>query len=244
MQGLGSACLLYLEGGNVVAENAPGVPTHVELCIADEATFWPWVNWPDLANWPGKDRTLVVVPLAGFSDSGLDAPLDAEETVLMSLLKAASEGRGDLSLLVVPPIRFVLGPVPGCAFAVDPDVACRLVEEIVTSIGLAGFTRITFANASPWTEELCKAVGRDLRIARRLQMFNVNLSALGLDFHPARGGERAKVKAVLASLGGDESLGGTAIMKETAGRLVGLFKEMRDKPALAWNGELPTQTWP
>lgn len=221
------------------------VPTHTQLCIADEATFWPWFTWPDIANWPAKERTLVIVPVAGLADHGLDAPLDSEETVLMSVLKRASETRApDQPLLVLPPLRYVLGPQPDCAFAVDPDVGCNLLEEVGASVAFAGFTRVVFLNASPWNEELCKVVSRDLRIHRRLQVFGVNLSALGLDFHPVRGGQREALRSVLASLAGTGSPASEKILEDTAARLLSLFAEMRDRPALAAGGEIPLQTWP
>ena len=232
-------------GGAGPSPTELAVPTHTQLCIADEATFWPWFTWPDIANWPAKDRTLVIVPVAGFADHGLDAPLDSEDTVLMSLLKRASETRPtDLSLLILPPLRYVLGPQPDCAFAVEPDVGCNLLEEVGGSVAFAGFSRMVFVNASPWNEELCKAVSRDLRIHRRLQVFGINLSALGLDFHPVRGGQRGALRSVLASLGGPENPPGEKILKDTAARLLSLFAEMRDRPALAAGGEIPLQSWP
>jgi len=220
------------------------VPTDTQLCIADEATFWPWVNWADFANWEGKDRTLVVVPVAGLADAGLDAPLDAEETLLMTLLRDVSLRRGpNLRLLVIPPIRFVVGPQPGCVFGVDPDVACDLLEEVITCIGAAGFTKIVTCNASPWMEELCKAVGRDLRIAQRLQMFNLNLSALGLDFSAARGGDRALLKSALAALYHGGGPGLTAITTAST-HLGSLLGEMAAKRPLERGGALPMETWP
>jgi len=221
----------------------------IELCEADDATFWPWFNWTEFANWPHKPETLVVIPIAGMADWGLGHSLDAEETVLMAVLKAASLCLGhDKRLLVTPPIRFAVGPMDGCAFAIDPDVACDLLEEVGVSIGNAGFTKVTFFNASPWTEEVCKAVGRDLRIAHKLQMFCVHLSALGLDFHPKRGGDRAALKTALGALSLDpedkDGAEGRTLVTRAAARLAALFLEMRNRAPLANGGILPTQTWP
>jgi creatinine amidohydrolase len=205
------------------------------LCVADDATFWPWFSWPEFAAWPDKDRTVVVLPLAGFSDWGLDCPLDAEETALLHVLREASRRRpADLGLLVLPPLRFVLGPDPGAAFAVDPDVACALIEEVAASVAAAGFRRIVFFNSSPWNEELIRATGRDLRIGRGLQVFCVNLSALGLDFHPVRGGDRAGLRRLLASIAAGAALGDGG----AADRLVSLLCEIRSRPPLADGGVL------
>jgi len=223
----------------------PKLP-EIELCTADEATFWPWFRWPDFANWPEKDRTMVIIPLAGFADWGLSRGMDAEEAVLLAVIKEAATVRDpSIRMLVLPPVRFVLGPTPDCAFPVDPDVACDLLEEVASSVQAAGFSRILLFNASPWNEELIKAVGRDLRIGRRLQMFTVQLSALGLDFNPARGGDRAALKSVLSFLeGGTDSDKGRTVLSDTAKRFASMLREMRDHPALPNGGELPTKTWP
>ncbi len=219
----------------------------IELCNADEATFWPWFRWPDFANWQEKGRTIVIIPLAGIADWGLCKGMDAEESVLMAVIKEAAAVRNpDVRLLVIPPVRFVLGPKANCAFPVEPDLAGNLLEEVAASIQASGFTRILFFNASPWNEELIKAVGRDLRIGRKLQMFCLNLSALGLDFNPIRGGERTALKAVLAALSGDAagSEKGLTVLSDAARRFASMLGEMRDRPALPNGGDLPTKTWP
>jgi creatinine amidohydrolase len=221
----------------------------IQLCNADEATFWPWRRWPEFANWPDKASTVVVIPIAGFADYGLTRGLDAEEAVLMAILKEASLHRPPgLSLLVVPPLRFALGPKDYCAFPIEPDVACNQLEEVASWVAAAGFTKILFFNASPWNEELTKAVGRDLRISKKLQMFCVQLSALGLDFDPVRGGDRAKLKSVLAGLTEDPvneaEAAGREALSQTANRFGAMLVEMSKLPPLPNGGELPTKTWP
>jgi len=221
----------------------------IQLCTADEATFWPWRRWPEFANWPDKATTVVVIPIAGFADYGLTRGLDAEEAVLMTVLKEASLRRGpDLGLLVIPPVRFALGPKEYCAFPVDPEVACNQLEEIASWVGAAGFSKVLLLNASPWNEEVTKAVGRDLRISRGLQMYCVQLSALGLDFDPVRGGERTSLRKVLAALTGDpgtaEAEAGRKIIESTASRLGAVLLEMSRHAPLANGGALPAKTWP
>ena len=78
-------------------------------------------------------------------------------------------------------------------------------------------------------------------------MFCVQLSALGLDFDPVRGGDRERLKAVIASLVGgapQEEARGRDLVSQTAVRLTSLLSEMRDLPALANGGDLPNKTWP
>ena len=104
--------------------------------------------------------------------------------------------------LVVPPLRFVLGPLPECAFAVDPPVAHALLREVASSINAAGFRRLIFINASPWNEELCSAASRDLRIEFGLQIFRVNMSMFELDFHPVRSQSRRRLQTLITALTG------------------------------------------
>lgn len=175
------------------------------LCTADDATFWPWYRWPEFHAWPDRERTLVIVPLAGSADWGIGHPLDAEETVLMAVLREASLRRPpNLRLLVLPPVRFVLGPDPGCAFAVDPPLAHGLMTELLGSVSAAGFRKVVLYNSSPWNEEFIAVTARDNRIALGLQIFRISLSGLGLDLHPTRSRSRAQFQTLVTALTGRE----------------------------------------
>jgi hypothetical protein len=180
-------------------------PALTPLCVADDSTFWPWRRWPEFSRWPEPAQTIVVVPLTGTADWGLGHPLDAEETVLMHVLRAASLQRpAALPLLVVPPLRFVLGPDPGCAFAVDPPTAHGLLADVLGSIAVSGFRKVVLYNSSPWNEEFIASVARDNRIALGLQIFRISLSGLGLDLHPTRSASRRKFQTLVTALGGRE----------------------------------------
>jgi hypothetical protein len=173
--------------------------------VADDATFWPWLSSPSFASWPNPAGTVVILPLAGMADWGLGHPLDAEETVLMHVLREACRLVPRASKpLVVPPLRFAFGADPTCAFAVDQPTAHALIAEVAASVAAAGFRKIVIVNSSPWGEELCGAAARDLRVSRGLHMFQVHLSALGLDLHPVRSGSRRAVQTLLTSLYGGE----------------------------------------
>jgi len=175
------------------------------LCIADDSTSWAWKRWPEFAAWPHPDETLVVCPIAGFVDWGLGHPLDSEELVLTQLLRSASLNRpAGLEILVLPVLRYVLGPGPGCCFSVTPPEAHAFIDEIAQSVQQAGFRKILLLNSSPWNEQLCDAAARDLRIDRCLQMFCVNLAALGLDFHPERSHSRRDLQTLITALLGVE----------------------------------------
>jgi hypothetical protein len=175
------------------------------LCTADDTTFWPWLSWSKIGAWPNPERTVVVLPLAGIADWGLGHPLDAEETVLMSVIRGASMlAPGNRKPLVVPPLRFAFGSEPGCAFQVDQPTAHASIAEVAVSIATAGFRKIAIVNASPWSEELCAAAARDLRVSRGLHMFQIHLSAIGLDFHPTRSRSRQTLQTLLTFLYGRE----------------------------------------
>jgi hypothetical protein len=173
--------------------------------VADDATFWPWLSWPKLADWPDREATVVIIPLAGLADWGLGHPLDAEETVLTHVVRdacrLAAPGRKPL---VVPPLRFAFGADPSCAFPVDQPTAHALIAEVASSVAAAGFRRIAIVNSSPWSEELCSAAARDLRVSRGLHMFHVHLSAIDLDFHPVRSRSRRRIQTLLTHLYGAE----------------------------------------
>jgi creatinine amidohydrolase len=173
------------------------------LAVADDTTFWPWLSWPAIAAWPDRERTVVVVPIAGLADWGLGHAFDAEETVLLHALREASRQRPKhLALLVVPPLRFVFGPDPGCIFGVEPPVVHALIAEVVASIASAGFSRIVLYNSSPWNEEVCAAASRDLRLKHDIQVFRINLGGIGLDFHPRRSADRRRVQTLITFLTG------------------------------------------
>jgi creatinine amidohydrolase len=180
-------------------------PDIAPLCVADDATFWPWHRWPEFSCWPDPAATIVILPLAGLADWGLGHALDAEETVLMHVLRTASRERPPgFPLLVVPPLRFVLGPASGCAFQVEPPVAHDLVAAVLASIAASGFRKVVLYNSSPWNEELIAAAARDNRIAVGLQVFRISLSGIGLDLHPVRSTSRREFQTLVTALTGHE----------------------------------------
>ncbi|EIP98577.1 uncharacterized protein, putative amidase [Opitutaceae bacterium TAV1] len=212
------------------------------LCIADDATFWPWHPWTDFARWPDPGSVTVVLPVAGMADWDLGWPLDAEETLSLGILRAAAarpalpEGR----LLVLPPLRFVLGPSASCAFPVDPPLAHAALAEGCSGVAAAGFRRIVLYNASPWNEELVDAAARDLRIDHGWQMFCINLSALGLDLAPWRRSETTRLLALWQEL--HDPAGGGPVLEAAADSLVELLREIAARPPLPANGAIRPMT--
>lgn len=213
-------------------------PAFPPLCTADRGTFWPWYSWTDLARWPEPALTTVVIPVTGLADWELDLPLDAEEALALGLLKkaAAEPALPAGRLLVLPPLRFVLGPSDRCAFPVTPELAHAALEDLVLSVKASGFTRIVFYNSSPWNEELVDAAARDLRIAHGVQMFIVNLAALGLDLAPWRSRDESTLRTAWAET--TASAGATPLLDKASRCLAGLLREIADRPPLPNHGEI------
>lgn len=173
---------------------------------------------------PGREGVVVVVPIAGMTDHGDELPLDVEEQVLMGVVKAASlrwtGGHAcGVELLVVPPLRFVTGPAGGGVFTVEASVAHAFIDDVCASLAASGFRKIVLCNASPWNEALCDVAARDVRIERGLQMFCVNLSALGVRVNETD----SRTEERLAAAGG---------------RLARLLGEIARRPALANGGRI------
>ena len=226
-----------------VSEQADTQPTIPPLCVCDEATFWPWLSHTGFSSLANRESTVVVVPLCGMADWGIGHALDAEETVLMPLIRAACGlVPGDRRPLVLPPLRFAFGADPACAFAVDQPTAHALIAAVCASVAASGFRRIAIVNSSPWNEELCGAAARDLRVSRGLQMFVVHLSALGLDLHPQRSRDRRAVQTLVTALGGaqPEECGagapaaawGEEPVEPLAGPALGLERARAEAPAI------------
>jgi creatinine amidohydrolase len=87
----------------------PATAESPALCVADDATFWPWFSSPTIGAWPERERTVVILPLAGMADWGLGHPLDSEETVLTHVLR-------DACRLIPKGNRPLVAPVLRCAF--------------------------------------------------------------------------------------------------------------------------------
>ena len=101
-------------------------------------------------------------------------------------------------------------------------VAHAFIDDVCASVAAAGFRKVVLCNASLWNEDLCDAAARDVRIARGLQMFCVNLSALGIGF-----AAKEDVEFV-----------------EAGGRLAALFAEIAGRAALANDGKILTKEAP
>ncbi|MDF9826276.1 creatinine amidohydrolase/Fe(II)-dependent formamide hydrolase-like protein/REP element-mobilizing transposase RayT [Ereboglobus sp. PH5-10] len=155
------------------------------LANAHHENFWPHHSWPEFAalSDDARARTSVVLPVHGFADHGLGLPLDAEEVAGGEILKRAAMECD--SLLVLPPLRFALAPYQRSTFfGVDADTAYDHMREIVKSVKSAGFRKIIFFNTSPWNEELAATVALDTHVDWEMENRVVNVSRLGMSFHP------------------------------------------------------------
>jgi creatinine amidohydrolase len=169
------------------------------LANAESDTAWAHQSWTDFDALPDRERTLAILPVHGFADHGLGLPLDAEELLGSTLIREASRlaKNAGLSVRVLPPLRFGLAPYPSTFFGIDPETAHDQIREIATSVCASGFSKLVFFATSPWHEEWIDAASRDTRVELGLQAFVINLSGLGLDFHPASE-HRAQAQAAVS----------------------------------------------
>lgn len=162
---------------------------------------WHARRWPQFDEYPSPEETLVIQPIYSIADWCMGRPLDSEEVVGSALLdQALEQTRDDLTALVLPPIRYTSQQSVGTAFHLDIEVAHRVMIETILSAALPGFKRFVLFNTSPFLEEWIDVAARDLRVDHDLQMFCLNLSGVGLDFHPIRGGERDGLDTILTEL--------------------------------------------
>ncbi|MBP7142203.1 MAG: creatininase family protein [Opitutaceae bacterium] len=170
------------------------------LANGEGTTAWANHTWEEFASLTDKHRHLVILPLHGIADHGMGLPLDVEEVIGGELLRrAVARSLPEIQLRVLPPLRFVLAPIPASFFGIDPETAHDLILEIASGVHAAGFSKLVFWNTSPWNAEFMDVAARDVRVAYGLQTFYINLSGLDLDFHPAAPG-RAALQAMGAYL--------------------------------------------
>lgn len=167
------------------------------LAELPDQTLWSSRTWPDFARASGGRGTVAILPLFGMADWGLGRPLDLEETLGTAVLRnaLAQPQAARLPLLVLPPLRWVLGPYPHSHFGVDFETALDLLREIGVSVQAAKVRKLVLCNTSPWNEEIVDVAALDLRVDFGLQTYAINFQGLGLDLHPVRSGSRAPVQA-------------------------------------------------
>ena len=169
-----------------------------QLCEQHPDNFWGNLRWVEFEQIPNKQDVVVLVPVVSFTDWGYGLPLDAEEMLVMTLLKRVSEISEDkVRTLVTPPCRFAAGPWERTAFPLPLDLAFAHLRDWGLSIAASGFRKIAFVSVNPFLMEILDASGRDLRIEKDLQMFCLNLEGLGLSFHSLNSGTRTICERLL-----------------------------------------------
>ncbi len=164
-----------------------------------------WAHLPttEFAAAAARPGALAVLPFHGFADHGMGLPLDLEEVVASELLaEACAEADTCSSPCVLPPLRFGPAPYPSCGwFGVSFETAHDLALEIARGVKFAGFEKLLLLSTSPWHREWADVMARDIRVETGLLTYRVNLSSLGLDFHPASPlPQRLKLQALASTL--------------------------------------------
>jgi hypothetical protein len=123
----------------------------------------------------------------------------------------------------------VAGIGPSRAFAVDAATAMRMLDEICRYVASAGFRRIILYSSSPANESVCEVAAREIRIGQELQMFSINLGALGLD--PDAASPEALAAAVAEAWG--VASRAPSVLSPLADRLLVLFGEIQARAPLS-----------
>ncbi|NBB80700.1 MAG: creatininase family protein [Verrucomicrobia bacterium] len=172
-----------------------------KLYNGNDAFAWHARRWPQFADDVAPETKLVIQPVYSIADWAMGRPLDAEEVVGSAVLNGALEAtHNDIAALALPPIRYTPRQSRGTAFHLDIEVAHQVLIQTVRSAARSGLQRFVLFNTSPFLEEWIDVAARDLRVDYDLQLFCVNLSGVGLDFHPIRGGPREGLDSILTEL--------------------------------------------
>lgn len=173
-----------------------------QLYNGDDATAWHARRWPSFQRSPEHHNTLIIQPVYSLAEWSLGRPLDAEEVVGSELLRRALAwpfaNKGNR--LVLPPLRLTPRQSVGSCFGLSIEVAHQVLAETIRSAAFPGYHKFLLFNTSPFLEEWIDVAARDLRVSDQLAMYCMNLSGLGLDFHPVRGGTRSNLQAILSHL--------------------------------------------
>ncbi|WP_269525979.1 hypothetical protein [Coraliomargarita parva] len=181
---------------------APG--SH-KLYHGEDRFAWHALRWPAFSAF-AESQGIAILPVYSIADWALGRPLDVEEVLGACLLDRALQLKPDqASFRVLPPLRITPRQSCGTCFGMDIEAAHRVLEETIVSASACGVRRFVLFNTSPFLEEWIDVAARDLRVTHDLQVFCVNLSGLGLDFHPQRSGDRSLLQKILTELLGSDA---------------------------------------
>ena len=208
------------------------------LADADASTFWAHHSWPDFADFPNRDQTLVLLPTHGFSHYGGDLPLDLEEVLTSVVVRAAvGAAKEAMSVLVMPPLRFVLGAKKTAFLRIGAELASALLREIAAGVQAAGFRKLVFVNSSAANADLIDAVSRDIRAGLNLQTFIINTAGISLPF--SAGSDLASLAAASFLTETTSLDNARARLADSATQLFGLLVEIHARAPLGKSGRAP-----
>lgn len=202
------------------------------LARENSKTSWAHQRWPYFSENREAVGNLAILPLYGFQDWAPDFPLDIEELVGSQLLSEAMESlESEVQVITLPPVRFLFRGSEKQFFGSDPETIHLLFEEILQSVSKSGFRKVVLFNTNPWNEPFIDVVARDARIAYELQMFCINLSGIGLSFHPDSGEAARSVGQLCMDRESPDASFGR--------KLRSLLQEILERPVLKAKGAIP-----
>lgn len=153
------------------------------LYHAETRQAWHHRTSPELADCARKGA-IGLLPVYTFSRHDPDWPLDAEEWIGGQVMKKAltsDSSQSNSRFLVLPPLRHCPAQAAGQCFALDLTSGSRLLEDLLGSVSLSGFSRVVVLHVHPLLADWLDCVLRDVRLSTDLDLYRIGLDGTGLD---------------------------------------------------------------
>lgn len=157
------------------------------LYHAETADAWHHRTSPELSDC-ARQGSIGLLPVYTFRRHEPDWPLDAEEWIGGQVLKqalASSHSQIAPPFLVLPPLRHCPAQEVGQCFTVDLATGSRLLEEVLRSVSLSGFTRVVLLHVHPLLADWLDCVLRDVRLQTGLDLYRIGMDGIGVDVRDA-----------------------------------------------------------
>jgi hypothetical protein len=122
-----------------------------------------------------------ILPVASFCRRGDDEPLDAEESLLGTLLLNL-QGK---DYLILPPLRYCPLQDPRQLFTTSSVTAWSLLSETLHSIHTSGFQKCILFHGHPLLADWLDCGLRDHRLKTGMGLYRMSLESTGVDIEDA-----------------------------------------------------------
>ncbi len=138
--------------------------------------FLPYLSWPQIAELPQRDRTVILLPVGAIEQHGPHLPLAVDSLLATAVLGKALE-RLDAAVpaYALPPLCYGKSNehsgFPG-TISLSATTLLTQIREIADSLYASGFRKLALVNGHGGQPQVLEIVARDLRVQYRdLQVF-------------------------------------------------------------------------